>query len=393
MRKALLGLALALWFAPAAAAAPGTARLLFQSDWSGTSEIYAADPSGRQPMVQVTFGRAPTCVQVGCGYTGAVLSPDGRLILYTDFSACSFSSTRPALFVARADGTHARVVAQSRSKDHCPRGLAGAWSPDSRRIAYPDEGRIHIVDANGRHNRVVGRGDRVSWSPDGTSLASLAFTPSNGRGVLSIRRTGGIRVVASDASDFTWSHNGRWLAYIMRDSSGEDHLDVVHSDGSRRRSLVSGAYLSNPRWSADNRFVSVGTTVVTAATGATRVLPYNTALAWTPRGHVLAVADDHGTYAVDTTNGAARQLTSDVAVGGIWSPDGRSFAYVWVSSFDYFGYSDLRIVTVSGSTRTLVRGGACTAVTSVRLHGCARRRVRATDVRSRERLPSSETTA
>jgi hypothetical protein len=39
-----------------AAASPGGFRILYSSDWSGTNEIYAADPSGRHPIAQLTFG-------------------------------------------------------------------------------------------------------------------------------------------------------------------------------------------------------------------------------------------------------------------------------------------------------------------------------------------------
>ena len=124
------------------------------SDWSGTSELYAVDPSGGRVTAQLTFGRAPTCAQA-CGYRDAVPSPNGRFILYTDFSDCCSVSRRSALFVARADGTHRRVLAP---------GADGVWAPDSKRIAYALDGRIHVVDLDGGHNRVLGRGVRVGWS-------------------------------------------------------------------------------------------------------------------------------------------------------------------------------------------------------------------------------------
>jgi hypothetical protein len=40
-----------LWITAAAQAA-GELRLMFQSEWSGTSEVYAADPSGESPTAQ-----------------------------------------------------------------------------------------------------------------------------------------------------------------------------------------------------------------------------------------------------------------------------------------------------------------------------------------------------
>jgi hypothetical protein len=108
-----------------AARSPGSSafRVVYVSDWSGTGEVYAVDPSGGHPTAQLTFGRAPTCAQVGCGYSYLGPSPDGRFILYTDSSACGFSSTRSALFVARADGARRRVLARTRRASDCPYGI------------------------------------------------------------------------------------------------------------------------------------------------------------------------------------------------------------------------------------------------------------------------------
>src|SRR5207244_8633674 len=57
------------------------ARILYSSDWSGTGEIYAVDPSARSTPGQLTFGRAPGCGVAACAYAGEVPSPDGRLVL------------------------------------------------------------------------------------------------------------------------------------------------------------------------------------------------------------------------------------------------------------------------------------------------------------------------
>jgi Tol biopolymer transport system component len=38
-------------------ALPSGLRILYVSDWTGTMEIFAADPTGRTPVRQVTFAR------------------------------------------------------------------------------------------------------------------------------------------------------------------------------------------------------------------------------------------------------------------------------------------------------------------------------------------------
>src|SRR5690348_11454740 len=59
-------------------------RILYASDWTGPMEIFAADPTGRTPVRQVTFARPDTgCYSVAaCGFTDPLPSPDGRLLAY-----------------------------------------------------------------------------------------------------------------------------------------------------------------------------------------------------------------------------------------------------------------------------------------------------------------------
>jgi hypothetical protein len=58
--------------------APSGLRVLYASDWSGTMQIYAADPTGRSPVKQVTFARpeGPCDAAAGCGYTRPQPSPN-----------------------------------------------------------------------------------------------------------------------------------------------------------------------------------------------------------------------------------------------------------------------------------------------------------------------------
>jgi hypothetical protein len=339
---------------------PGAAsfRLLYASDWSGAGQVYAVDAAtGR--FGQLTFGRAPTCAPAGCGYGGAVPSPNGRFVLYTDFAACSFSSSRSSLFVALADGTHARVVARARASSDCPRGIEGTWAPDSERIAYADEAVIHIVDRDGSRNRVVGSGDTVRWSSDGRAIAFSTHEPSGAVGPLSIRRNERTRLLAPAASAFEWSPDGRWIAYEVSVAGRQGTVQIVHSDGSGRRTLTSGSLIP-PGWSPDSRFLSVsteqGATTLDIGTGAKRLLPMlATPIAWRPQGHTLTVSDRHGTSSLDPVDGAERLLTSEQAAIGRWSPDGRYLAYLTPARYlGVYANSDLRVLTPAGDSRTLV---------------------------------------
>lgn len=335
-----------------AEAARGAPRLLFRSDWSGTSQIYAADPAGIA-TAQITFARAPACGTAPCGYDDPMPSPDGRYVLFTDWASCEPTLHPPSLFVARADGSHRRVLVRSQSKSRCISGVSGAWSPDSKYIAYNVDGVIHIIGLNGRNDRTVGRGTEFTWSPDGRSLAYQ--TPT---GSLWVRRGRRARMIAIAVSEFSWSPNARWLAYSFRSRDyGPDELDMIRPNGTGRRALLT-AYLLHPMWAGDSRLLAAWTTegvaIVDVPGGMPRLLNAGSDLfGWRPHARELAVERPDGTYLLNADTGAARLLTGDRPSEAAWSPDGRSLAYVGPEAVDSRG--DLRVVDVAGGSRTIVR--------------------------------------
>src|SRR5215467_14029578 len=101
MRIALLGVAAALWLAPSAHAAAAT-RILYLSNWSGHTEVYAIDASGKAPVAKLTHWRG-ACPELpppslgGVNVTRQIApSPDGRFIVVR----CA-----DALWFMRANGT------------------------------------------------------------------------------------------------------------------------------------------------------------------------------------------------------------------------------------------------------------------------------------------------
>src|SRR6185295_3995816 len=114
-----------------------------------------------------------------------------------------------------------------------------AWSPDSRRLAYAIDGRLHMVSLDGAADRVIRAAHEVagtgvlSWSRD---ARSLAFQTS--RGALGVLRNGPVRWIAANAEEFAWSPTGKWIAYVSRvRPGGPDALALVRPDGSGHRLL------------------------------------------------------------------------------------------------------------------------------------------------------------
>lgn len=177
-------------------------------------------------------------------------SPDGRSMLFTG----RLPGGRPALYLARANGTEARALT-----DTARAAGWGSWSPDGRRIAFAtrsDSGHsIHTMNLGGTGIRRLTAGaadDRMpSWSPDGSRLAFV----SNRDG------TQAIWITDPDGASFTrlcdarggisrpeWSPDGLQLAFHY--GSGADTLAVMDADGTDLRLLGPGAW---PTWSRDGR--------------------------------------------------------------------------------------------------------------------------------------------
>jgi hypothetical protein len=298
---------LAAGAAPSHAAQPAL-RVLYAGDWTGSMQIFAADPGGRLPLGQVTFGspggacRAPTA----CGWASPRPSPDGRRVAYWTTPSLASST----LYVADASGTHARAIGEA---------SAAAWSPDSRTLAYAAADGVHLG------GRLVLRrvcAGPLSWSPDGGALAMLCG------GELVVLRGGRARTLARDVlSSLAWSPDGRSIAYGTPQGISE-----LPARGGRARTL----------WPAPS--------------GLNRVFLAQLELAFAPDGRTLAFAAgtvirmlDTRTLGVRPTRAAGHDLD--------WAPDGSRLLFVQGSESgdgSSITTGDVQTVTRDGHIRTVV---------------------------------------
>ena len=279
--------------ATAAAKGPRFA-ILFASSWDGSSEIFAADPTGSRPVGQVTF--AP-----GLSVADPLPSPNGQGLLYKVRSDQSASST---LWLARADGSAARVI----TTNALDLGDV-AWSPDSGRFAYlvgccqvgsssPREA-LHVVSADGSIDRVIDSsrtlnvGDTIVWGPDGRHVHLAAW------------------------ADGSPSPDRRWTARWNLTFDGGT-IDVDRAATGRRVAFLDAAW--SPAWSPNSRF--------------------------------LAYATKDGISVLDPRSGRTHLLSHDVGTQLAWSPGGRLLAYV--QGAEFLAPGDLRTVTLDGHVRIVV---------------------------------------
>jgi Tol biopolymer transport system component len=149
--------------------------------------VGGADPTSNGfELVDVASGRATALrpPKPSVNFFPIAFSPDAKLLAYTRTSGHTGSRNccTLSLMVAQADGTSPQVLYRFHDPFHD--SPAAAWSPDSTRIAFTDDGgdggalkdpRFAIVDvASGTVHVLNPRNiaDQIPvWSPDGTHLA------------------------------------------------------------------------------------------------------------------------------------------------------------------------------------------------------------------------------
>jgi hypothetical protein len=336
MRRILTVLALVVPLALPAGASGAVTRLLYASDWTGPTELFALRPTGGAPVGQLTSGFQSPCIPefFACGFADPLPSPDGRWLLYRNvlFSA-AIPAQGPSLWLARAAGTGARLVAAGGGTQDVV-GPAD-WAPNSRRFAYVTQAGVWIARQDGTGAYLVSAAvpQSLSWSPDSRALAIIAYTNqlTGGPAPVTILRGGRAHVLAKVAgTSVDWSPDGRWLAVSSADPGAPVTL-VSTANGRRRIRIGSG-----------------------------------TDAKWSPKGRYLASATTRGLRLIDTRTRRTRLLTADTSygpglspkpMGFAWAPDGRSIAYLTTRvSNDFIAQGDLRVVTLSGRSRTLVAG-------------------------------------
>jgi TolB protein len=180
---------------------------------------------------------------------GPVLSPDGQSVVYL-----SGPWTSTATMVARLDGSDARRIAGGKAT-----AWNGAWSPDSKRIAYTygDSSRhlqVHVVGADGSADAPVthmsadeGSAQLPAWSADGTHLAVQVNNLSAGIAHIWIIElaTGNAHKLAPHDQKFldeipSWFPNGRHIAF-QSNRSGRTEVWVMDSDGTHLRQITGVA--------------------------------------------------------------------------------------------------------------------------------------------------------
>jgi tRNA A-37 threonylcarbamoyl transferase component Bud32 len=178
--------------AVAAPTSAGRARSRERMAWAGVLAValvalaivhFRAAPPAAAPQM-----RTEIVTPSGSDPISFALSPDGRQIAFV-----ASGDEQSRLWVRRLDVTDAQPLAGSEGASY------PFWSPDSRSVAFFDDGQLKRMDIAGGSPQTLadapgGRGG--TWSPDGTIL----FAPGTGGPLSRISASGGqpVALIESD---------------------------------------------------------------------------------------------------------------------------------------------------------------------------------------------------
>lgn len=180
------------------------------------------------------------------------LSPDGAQIAYYRMKS------ENGIWIQNLDGSNARRAVPG--SDLC----CVTWAPDAKRIAYFKGslrlgGTIFIANADGTGATEVGPGFNPSWAPTGGRLAYAGCVPNTSQcGIFVYTIAGGSSrpITRDNGGSPQWSPLGDRIAYQADDGKSHINVFVVNADGTGGKQLTSGrGNDGQPDWSRDGNFI------------------------------------------------------------------------------------------------------------------------------------------
>lgn len=313
-----------------------------------------------------------------------LISPDGRQVVFTrNGYEIMKDGRRSTLWIANSDGSDLRPLLADKRQASSPR-----WSPDGSRIFFASQsgGHTELVVRrmdSGKEMRVTQRADtwgRITWSPDGKSLAFTMFVPGKEQpppGTMITPPTGA-----------NWGPPLKYIEKLNYRANGDgylhpgySHIFVVPADGGTPRQVTDGPFDDGaPVWAPDGKSLvfSANRTAdaeynpleseiyeVALATGAIKQLTHrkgpDNSPAVSPDGKLIAYSgfDDREQayqvthlYVMNRDGSGSRMLAPTLdrdLYGGLWSADGTGL-YV---QYDDDGDTKLAFVPLTGDVRKL----------------------------------------
>jgi Tol biopolymer transport system component len=233
---------------------PDGKRLVAERELVGGPRLYATDRS-RSSLTRVTQGNFRDAA--------ASWSPDGRSIaLRRDVHG------RCTITILDAASGKARTLVRRTVDLGCVD--QPTWSRDGARVYFSSSGDLWWVPRGGgrlrRLTHTPARERSPRPAPDGRSLGFV-----DGEGASLLLPSGERLPLVTGAVDFSWSHDGRDLAYLLSDAQNEEN-DLYIRAGSAEPRKVFDAVEDAPSWSPDDQKLVLSYTTARPETSVVAVI-------------------------------------------------------------------------------------------------------------------------
>ena len=263
------------------------------------------------------------------------ISPDGRQVVYVRTSMDIMRDVKKSeLWIMNADGSDQRRV-----------GVGGSprWAPDGTRIAYTNDGQIHVrwmdTGEEATLTQLIESPRGLRWSPDGRHLAFNKLVPYAPPSLAPPPKPpAGAEWADPPIMEDRFKNRQDGVGYL---DFGYDHLFIVPVEGGTPTQVTSGDF------------------------------QHQSAAAWTPDGQHLVFSSNRNEnwvhdyrnselYIVSSATGEVRQLTDRPGPdrSPAVSPDGRQIAFVgYEDRTRTYQVSRLQVMNLDGSGQRVLTGG------------------------------------
>jgi Tol biopolymer transport system component len=163
-------------------------------------------------------------------------STNGKRIAFSD----KYKKGKKALYVAGSKGGVPKSIYVTTSYV-----TDASWSPSGKLIMFTRDGAtLWTVKPDGKGLKKIGKGMHPTWSPDSKRIA---FVQNGDLWTMNANGTRAKLLVKAFANATAWSPDGKWIAY---GGAERGDLRIIHPDGTGARQLThqSGQFNSWPAW-------------------------------------------------------------------------------------------------------------------------------------------------
>ncbi len=236
---------------------------------AGDGNVYMMDGKGENKVAVTSDAALQRSATVRKVYAFPNWSPDSQRVAFVGIS----SEKDGTAFLYTASIQDSKPVQVFSSEDEFPFYLA--WSPDSQRIAFlsqnADEMSLNYASANGGDTKTLDKGSPFyfSWSSDSQSLithvgGSRRQSADAFIGLHSLHGTVNAKHLAISPASFlapSWLPGGKdVLTALMGSSAANDTLVISDEQGEHQRTLVTFSGSIAFSWSPDGKLVAYVTT-------------------------------------------------------------------------------------------------------------------------------------